>query len=114
MRSILPLLVLLSAIAPFGGCKDTTAAEAGATSDNPKITFNRDVAPIILENCAGCHRPGEVGPFSLLTYQDVSRRAQQVAVVTQTRFMPPWLPEPGKGEFDGDRRLSDSQVSVIQ
>ena len=38
------------------------------------LTFSRDIAPIIFENCSGCHRPGEAGPFSLLTYEDIAKR----------------------------------------
>ena len=58
-------------------------------------TFAHDIAPIIIENCAPCHRPGEAGPFSLLTYSDVKKHARQIASVTGRRYMPPWLPEEG-------------------
>ena len=78
------------------------------------ITFNRHIAPIVLRNCAPCHRPGEAGPFSLLTYADVRRRAEQIARVTQVRFMPPWPPEPGYGDLAGSRRLRDEQVALLQ
>jgi Flp pilus assembly protein TadD len=79
-----------------------------------RLTFYRDIAPIVYTNCAPCHRPGESGPFSLLSYEDVKRHALQIADVTKTRFMPPWLPEPGHGEFDEERRLSDEQINLIQ
>ena len=107
-------LVLVCAVATFVACRDTAAVEAGAASGGGKLTFNRDIAPIMFENCAGCHRPGEAGPFSLLTYADVSKRAQQIAVVTKSGFMPPWLPEPTHGGFADERRLSESQVAAIQ
>ncbi len=76
-------------------------------------TFNRDVAPILFESCAGCHRPGESAPFSLLSYRDVERRAREIATVTRTRFMPPWLPEPGEPALLGRRALSDEQIATI-
>jgi mono/diheme cytochrome c family protein len=76
-------------------------------------TYNRDVAPILNAQCAQCHRPGEVAPFSLLTYQDAARRADLIASVTASRFMPPWKPEPGFGQFQHERRLTDSQIAVI-
>jgi hypothetical protein len=60
-------------------------------------TYNKDIAPILNAQCAICHRPGEVAPFSLLTYQDVAKRAGLIATVTAKRYMPPWLPEPGYG-----------------
>lgn len=79
-----------------------------------RITFYRDIAPIVYRECAPCHRPGESGPFSLLSYEDVKRRAQQIADVTRRRYMPPWLPEHGYGDFAEERRLSDAQIRLIQ
>ena len=60
-----------------------------------------------------CHRPGESGPFPLLTYKDAKSHARQLAAVTQSRFMPPWLPEPGEFKFADEFRLSDAQVALI-
>ena len=76
-------------------------------------TYNKDVAPILNTQCAECHRPGEVAPFSLLTYQDASKRASLIAAVTAKRFMPPWKPELGFGSFQHERRLSDEQIAVL-
>jgi hypothetical protein len=78
------------------------------------VTFTEDVAPIVFAHCAPCHRPGEATPFSLLSYRDVKIRARQIAGVTLTRYMPPWLPEPGYGDFADQRRLSDSQIAILQ
>ena len=83
-------------------------------SAQPRLTFSRDIAPIVWTRCATCHRPGEVGPFNLITYDDVRRRATQIADVTARRVMPPWKPEPGKGDFDGERRLTDLELLKIQ
>ena len=80
----------------------------------PEVTFTRDVARIVLSRCAPCHRPGEVGPFSLITYEDMKRRARQIADVTAARAMPPWPPEPGHGTFAGERRLTDAEIATIQ
>ena len=78
------------------------------------VTFNRDVAPIVHKRCAPCHRPGQVAPFSLLTYEEVKARANQIEVVTRTRYMPPWLPESGKGRFVGNRRLTVREMELLQ
>jgi hypothetical protein len=78
------------------------------------LTFAKDVAPIIFEKCASCHRPGQSAPFSLLTYADVRRRTDQIADVTRRRYMPPWLPEPGYGEFAEERRLTSEQLGLLQ
>ena len=77
------------------------------------LTFSRDIAPLVFENCAPCHRPGGSGPFNLLGYDDVSRRRHQIVTVTQSRFMPPWQPEPGYGEFMGERRLNSDQIGML-
>jgi tetratricopeptide (TPR) repeat protein len=89
-------------------------AFVGVALNAATVTFARDIAPIVFEHCASCHRPGQAAPFSLLTYDEVRRRAQLIAVVTKSRSMPPWKPEPGYGEFAGERRLSDRQVELIQ
>src|SRR5881296_2875418 len=87
---------------------------ASPAAAQPRLTFNKDIAPIVWARCATCHRPGEIGPFSLLTYDDVRRRATQIAAVTARRVMPPWKPLPGKGDFQGERRLSDRELETIQ
>ncbi len=79
----------------------------------PAVTFGRDVAPIIFGSCASCHRPGESGPFPLLAYEDVKKHAHQIVKVTQAHIMPPWLPEPGYGNFAQARRLTDEQIRTI-
>ena len=76
-------------------------------------TFSHDIAPIVYRSCASCHRPGESAPFSLLTYQDVRKHARQIAAVTKSRYMPPWLPEPGYGDFEEENRLTDAQIQQI-
>src|SRR5436190_1293962 len=76
-------------------------------------TFDKDIAPITFQYCAPCHHPDGSAPFSLLTYRDVRAHAAQIAVVTQRRYMPPWPPEPGYGDFVGERRLTDAQLRVI-
>jgi mono/diheme cytochrome c family protein len=76
-------------------------------------TFNKDIAPILYENCATCHRPGQVAPFSLLTYSDAAKRAGLIAAVTAKRYMPPWKAEEGYGHFQDERRLTDAQIAAI-
>jgi hypothetical protein len=78
------------------------------------LTFSKDIAPIIFEKCASCHRPGAVAPFSLLGYQDVKKRAQQIAYITDKRIMPPWKADQGDYEFKDDRRLTIQQIGIIR
>jgi Flp pilus assembly protein TadD len=79
----------------------------------PAVTFAHDIAPIVYEHCAPCHRPGEAGPFSLLSFEDVKKRARQIADVTRRRYMPPWPPESGYGDFADELRLTDAQIGLI-
>lgn len=102
MKAVVVLLVAVPAIAGNGA---PTAAP---------VTFYGQIAPIIYHECSPCHRPGESAPFPLLTYDDVKRHATQIAAVTKRRYMPPWLPEHGYGEFSEERRLSDVQIQQIQ
>ncbi|WP_395141195.1 hypothetical protein [Armatimonas sp.] len=78
------------------------------------ITYNKDIAPIVFKQCVSCHRPEEVAPFSLMTYQDFKKRAKQIALVTEKRTMPPWKLEPGYGEFKHERRLTETQIATIK
>jgi Flp pilus assembly protein TadD len=79
-----------------------------------QVMFTRDIAPIMFHSCATCHRPGEAAPFSLLTYSDVKRHGRQIADVTRSRAMPPWLPEPQPLKFADELRLSEAQIKLIQ
>src|SRR5580692_1293784 len=84
-------------------------ALAGTGTSSP--TFTKDVLPILQKNCQGCHRPGEVAPMSLITYQDARpwAKAMKTAVVTQK--MPPWFAE--VGHFANDRTLSKAEVDTL-
>src|SRR5882672_2233244 len=84
------------------------------TSTAATPTFNKDIAPILYQNCAICHRPGEVAPFPLLTYQDAAKRAKLISTVTEKRYMPPWKSEPGYGSFANERRLTDAQIELLK
>src|ERR1017187_5344829 len=75
------------------------------------VTYSHHVAAILYRECASCHRPGGVAPFSLLTYQDTAKRAALIAAVTHNRSMPPWLP--AEPLFKDDRRLSDAEISTL-
>src|SRR6202142_4553215 len=89
------------------------AWEVSAAPAQP-ITYYKHIAPIVYQSCAPCHRPGEPGPFPLLTYNDVRKHSQQIVSVTKRHYMPPWLPEQGHGEFKGERRLTDDQIGTIE
>lgn len=86
----------------------------GAGGTDGAITFNRDIAPILFANCVTCHRDGEVAPFSLTSYAEVSKRAKQISEVVDLRIMPPWKPTPNYGHFAGERRLTNEQIAILR
>jgi len=128
------------AIVALAACSKTS--EQAETSAARAVTFN-EIAPILFDNCASCHRPiedapqaaatsdlaspkplAEAGsaddpicvagaPFSVLDYEAVRRFARAIASAVERRTMPPWLPEPGHGAFAGERRLTDDQIALI-
>ena len=88
------------------------SAEAG-TAAAP--SFTRDVAPIVRDKCAGCHRLGGIAPFAFRTAHDVSSKATLIAAAVQERRMPPWPPGPKSARFAGqDRRtLSPAERDTL-
>jgi Tfp pilus assembly protein PilF len=124
-------LAAVSAAALIAGCSQGTTPAKTAAARAP--TFNADVAPILFENCASCHRPVDEAaprpaatsgsaedpicvagaPFSVLDYAAVRRNARAISSAVQRRAMPPWLPEPGHGDFVGERRLPDDEIALI-
>ena len=78
-------------------------------------SFTADIQPIIVRNCATpCHHPGGVGPFSLLTYEDVVKRGKFIAKVTQTRYMPPFPADRQFQHYANERGLADAEIETIQ
>ena len=110
-------IVIVAVCVITGACSESTtpppSAEADVDSNEHVVTFTRDIAPIIYSQCTPCHRPGGSGPFSLISYEDVSRRGRQIVEVTTSGFMPPWLPEPGFGNFIGERSLTSGQIEIL-
>jgi hypothetical protein len=88
-----------------------SAAPAGAPGAVP--TFSKDVAPILFKNCTTCHRPGEIAPMSLLTYEDARPYAEAMIDELEGGTMPPWHADPKVGHFRNDRRISDADKATI-
>ena len=86
---------------------------AAATTQKPKLTYSKDVAPILNRRCVECHRSGEVAPMSLTSYKEVRPWAKAIKERVLTRAMPPWFADPHYGEFKNDRRLSREEMDAI-
>src|SRR5260370_2347971 len=96
--------------ASYGICVLIAAVPAFAAT--LPVTFYRDIAPIVYQNCSPCHRPGESAPFSLLSYEDANRHARQIADVTNRREMPPAPPAAPLRAAVDQRRLTPPQVPL--
>ena len=86
---------------------------AGTTASVGTPTFSRDVAPIVFAKCAGCHRPGEVAPMSLLTFKDVRPWAGAIREKVAARVMPPWHADRAYGTFRNNPSLSQTEIDTI-
>ena len=89
------------------------AASLARSAGDRVPTFDREVVRILQANCQTCHRPGDIAPFPLLTYEDAATRADAIATQTSERRMPPWKPDAGFGEFMGDRRLAAGDIDTL-
>jgi hypothetical protein len=89
------------------------AATLYAADAKQTPTFNRDVAPILQQNCQGCHRAGEAAPMPLLTYKQVRPFASAIKEAVALRKMPPWYADPAYGHFANDRSLSQTDIDTL-
>ena len=102
------LVVFLVAECSLWSCR----GNENGIPDNP--TFAADIAPILYKNCAQCHRPEGVGPFALITYDQVLKKKKTINKVVTQRVMPPWPADPGYSHFIGENYLSDVEIKTIQ
>ena len=102
-----PFLISLGALA-------IVASVAPIGADNTPPTFYKDVLPILQNNCQTCHRPGEVAPMSLLTYERrAALGASAIKTATSAKQMPPWFADPDYGHFANERKLSTRDIATL-
>jgi hypothetical protein len=89
------------------------AGAAGTGAPVGPVTYYKDVEPILKEHCQGCHSPGNIAPFSLLTYSDAKPTAGLMASMTEQRLMPPWMPKVGCGDIADARVLTDKEIATL-
>ena len=102
MKLSCPVLLLL-------WCSLSSAADPSTRL----VTFHRDVLPILQKRCQECHRPGEIGPMSLLTYRDARPWAKAMKDAVLPRKMPPWFADPKVGKFRNDSTLAPAEITAI-
>ncbi len=79
-----------------------------------EVTYSKDVAPIFFEKCATCHRPNDIAPMSLVSYQSARPWAKAIREAVLSKKMPPWHADPAYGEFKHDARLTAAQIETIR
>jgi mono/diheme cytochrome c family protein len=77
------------------------------------VTYSKDVAPILQQNCQGCHRPGEGAPFSMMSFTDVRPWASAMKRMVVTKAMPPWFEDGTTEKFENKRSLTQAQIDTI-
>jgi hypothetical protein len=84
-----------------------------AADQSAPVTFAKNVLPILQKNCQSCHRPGQVAPMSLLSYQEARPWAKAIKAAVTERKMPPWFADPKYGHFINDRSLKQSDIDTL-
>ncbi|MBC7864120.1 MAG: cytochrome c [Bacteroidia bacterium] len=95
-------------------CSCGSETKTPEKKDDSFVTFSTDIAPLIYKNCSPCHRPGQAGPFDLLSYNDVKKNANRIKFATTTHFMPPWPADPSYSNFIGERVLTQNEIDLIK
>ena len=108
MQRLRLLMAVAVTVGDLGG-RSLAAAPAGEP-----VTFSGSIAGILHRHCAGCHHDGQPAPFNLVTYQDARKRAKQILAMVDRGLMPPWLAEPGHGEFSNERRLTAEERELLR
>ena len=83
------------------------------STPNQEPTFYKDVLPIFEDHCQSCHRPREVAPMPLVTYEQTKPWAHAIAHAVEARMMPPWFADPAYGHFANDPSLTEQQITTI-
>ncbi len=103
-------IVLGAALLPACN-QDGSFDYSGAVANS--VTYTEHVAPILFANCVECHRPGEVAPFSLLTYEDARMRGPLMVYMTGEGLMPPWKAGPSDYTFKNERHITSEQIATL-
>ena len=104
------ILMILFFIGLFGMA---LASHGNDTSSKAEVTYSKDVAPILQRNCVVCHRPNDIAPMSLMTYEEVLPFARMMRETVVQRKMPPWHADSAFGEFANETRLTDQEIATI-
>jgi hypothetical protein len=111
MRVLAAMAIMLLGMAPGAFEQQTTSPPRVGAPSAP--TFYRDVLPILQGHCQVCHRPSEIGPMPLVTYEQTRLFARAIAGAASQREMPPWFADPSVGRFSNDPSLTSSAIATL-
>ena len=97
----------------FAGLVLSSVAFAAPEPTSKDVTFYKDVLPVLENNCQGCHRPGEPGPMSFMSYESTRPWAKAIKQAVASKTMPPWFADPAHGKFANDRSLPESEIKTL-
>src|SRR5215510_9111429 len=97
----------------IASCGIALAGPGHGANPTTEVTYSKDVAPILQRHCVACHRPNDIAPMSLMTYDEVLPFARMIRESVVQRKMPPWHADPAFGEFNNDARLTDQEIATI-
>jgi hypothetical protein len=106
-------VVAVLGIPAFLGVVVWTGTPVAGQEQTRTVTFHTDVLPVLQKNCQTCHRPGQIGPFSMLTYRDTRPWARAIRQAVVSRAMPPWFADPRYGHFNNDRSLTQAEIDTL-
>lgn len=113
MKFLQQTFFLLGFIFIISSCTSVSSKDE-SNSIEQEITWSKHIAPIIFKNCTPCHRPGESGPFNLLSYSDAVKKAKLIKFVTKTKYMPPWPADENYAHFIGELVLTTTEIEYIK
>ena len=109
----MPLWRTLLTLSCLGLYAVVVAGQENPTDSKQEITYYNDVAPILQKHCISCHRPNDIAPMSLMSYEEVLPFARMMRESVVQRKMPPWHADPAFGEFTNDGRLTDQEIATL-
>src|SRR5579884_4242832 len=111
--SFIALAIIVLGLTAAGWAGGPSGPADNDVKDGKAPTFYKDMLPVFQDHCQVCHRPGQIGPFSLMDYQSARPWAKAIRTAVMERKMPPWLANPKYGHFNNDRSLSQAQIDSV-
>lgn len=114
MRSYLPAVLLLAVSVVLTACGSDPEPTEPTEEVEAAVTYERDIRPILQQNCVGCHESGGIGPYRLDTYEDVVSTSSLALDAMESGRMPPWMPDPDCRRYRDERLMADEEIATFR